>query len=93
MLCQNALWDCFGDVIPFFYCLLRSCAENWVKIQPQSYAAHFLTSLKLPHIQKFFGIFGVNRWPEGPLMEIFGVQWEGSLESFKKRQGTSEGSA
>ena len=31
----------------------------------------------------FFGILGISRWPERPVMDIFGVQREGSLESFK----------
>jgi len=48
-----------------------------------SHAAHVLTRLKLPHSQKFFGILGISRWPERPVTDIFGVQREGSLESFK----------
>ena len=31
----------------------------------------------------FFGILGISRCPERPVMDIFGVQREGSLESFK----------
>ena len=48
-----------------------------------SHAAHVLTGLKLPHSQRFFGILGISRWPERPVMDVFGVQREGSLESFK----------
>lgn len=97
MLCQNALWDCFGEFIPFipFYPFnyYEVARETGSRFNPRSHgakytltdshAAHVLTRLKLPHSQMFFGILGISRWPERPVMDIFDVQREGSLESFK----------
>ena len=97
MLCQNALWTVLVNLsllslfIRFNY--YEVARETGSRFNPRSHgakytltdshAAHVLTRLKLPHSQMFFGILGISRWPERPVMDIFGVQREGSLESFK----------
>ena len=83
----------FWWLYPIFIVYYEVARETGSRFNPRSrgakytlthsHAAHVLASLKLPHSQTFFEILGVSRWPEGPVMKIFGVQREGSMESFK----------